>query len=252
MFMRFLQLKIRSAEISGLVRLYEDRIVPALGAAEGCLGAFLVQSIVRPDEVISLSLWRSEETSSTYERSGLFMRLVASARPFFADSSEWKLALSKDFTLEYTADSAEPSVQTYAVSAASAGEIPSGQDRSGTFMRIVSLRHKKGMLAEYKELYESEIMPALLATHGCRYACLSMPTTDGSESISVTIWNNRADADAYERQGTFGKLLDKIKHTLSDLSQLRMDSAGTMLPSTTSEDMAVEGFHLVAGRSFRR
>ncbi len=251
MFMRFLQLKIKSKEVQGLSKLYEAKIVPALQSAKGCLGTFLLQSTHHHDEVLSLSLWRSMEDSSAYERSGLFMRLVASARPFFADSTEWKLELSKDITLEHVPGSPEPAVQTYSVSAASGGEMLSGNHHPSTFMRIVSLRHKDGMLAEYKNLYRAEIIPTLLATRGCRYACLSIPTANESESISVTVWNSREDAETYERQGTFGKLLEKIKHTVSDLSRMQLESVGTLLPSATSEDVEVEGFQLIAGRNFQ-
>ncbi len=127
----------------------------------------------------------------------------------------------------------------------------SGNNRSSTFLRIVSLRHKKGLLAEYKDLYRAEIIPALLATRGCRYACLSIPTSDENESISVTIWNSREDAEVYERQGTFKKLLEKVKHTVTDLSRMQLDSVGTLLPSTTSEDVGVEGFDVIAGKNFR-
>ena len=250
MFMRFLQLKIRSAEIQGLAQVYEERILPALDSAMGCLGAFLVQSVHRPEEVISLTIWQSEEDSSSYERSGLFMRLVASTRPFFAESTEWKLALSKDFTLEYTADAAEPDPELYTISSSSVRELPSAQKKPPAFMRIVSLHHKTGKLDEYRELYEREIIPALLVTHGCAYACLSTPAREPNESISVTLWNSRAEADDYERSGLFQQLLDKVKHTLSDLSQLQMESIGTRLPSTTSQNIAVEGFHFIAGKNF--
>ncbi|HEY6953353.1 MAG TPA: hypothetical protein VI758_13175, partial [Bacteroidota bacterium] len=68
--------------------------------------------------------------------------------------------------------------------------------------------------------------------------------------ISVTLWKSRADAIQYEHSGKFDTLLGKVKHTFSDLSQLKMESAGTRLPSVTSEDIGVDGFHLVAAKSF--
>ena len=233
MFMRFLQLKVKSAEIQGLARMYEDRIMPSLQSAGGCLGAFLVQSDRQPQEMISMTLWRSEEASSAYERSGLFMQLVANARPFFAESTEWKLALSKDFTLEYTQDSAEPALETYSVSSASAGSLPPTHNKSPLFMRIVSLHLKPGKLDEYREIYQRRIIPTLMTIRGCQYACLSSPASELNESISVTLWNSRADAEEYERSGMFKQLLQEVKHTLSDLTQLQMESRGTRLPSTT-------------------
>lgn len=247
MFLRILQLRVKPTEIQGFVRLYEDRIVPALRSASGCFDACLVQSIRRPEKVLSVTLWNSEEDSSAYERSGLFMQLVGSARFFFADSTEWRLTLSKDFTLEHTPVSAEPVVGTYSVSTTTGGRLPPQQKHLQMFMRIVSLHHKPGKLEEFKDLYQREIIPTLIATQGCQYACLSTPADGSSESVSVTLWNSRADAEEYERKGTFRRLLQKVRHTLSDLSQLQLESIGTRLPSTTSEDVAVEGFQFITG-----
>jgi quinol monooxygenase YgiN len=250
MHMRMLQVKIRQGELPGLARLYEEKIMPALQDFGGCLYACLVQSAHQSDEGISMTLWRSQDDASRYERSGLFMKLVADARPFFADSTERSLQLSKDFTLEFTAGPAEPTLKSFSVSTSSSDAIPSKDKTQNAFLRIVSLHIKPGKREEYKELYERNIIPALLATHGCQFSCLSTPTNESNEAISVTLWNGRADAEEYERSGTFGKLMDTIKHTLSDLTQLRMQSIGTRLPSVTSEDVEVDGFHLIASKSF--
>lgn len=250
MFMRMLQVRIKEEEVPGFTRLYKERIIPALEKIGGCLYACLVQSVQQQNEGISMTLWRSEEDSLRYERSGLFMQLVAEARPFFANMSEWTLQLSKDFTLEYTPAPAEPTLKTFSVSTTGGSTIPSAEPAHHPFLRIVSVHLRPGKLEEYKELYERDIIPALLATHGCRFSCLSTPTSDSNEAISVTLWNTRADAEEYERKGTFDHLLQNISHTLSDLSQLKLHSVGTRFQSVTSEDVAVDGFHLVASKSF--
>jgi len=250
MHMRMLQMKIKQGELSGLVRLYNERIIPALQKNGGCLFACLMRSVGQPDDGISMTLWRSEEDTLRYERSGLFTQLVAEARPYFADSTEWNLQLSKDFTLEYTPSAADPTLKRFSVSTTSADTIPSNEKVPNAFLRIVSLHIKPGSLEEYKQLYEKAIIPTLMATHGCRFSCLSTPTDDSNEAVSVTLWNSRADAEEYERKGTFDQLIQTIKHTLSDLSQLRMQSTGTRLPSVTSEDVEIDGFHHIVSKSF--
>jgi quinol monooxygenase YgiN len=250
MFMRLLQVKVKTEELQGLGALYEKRIIPSLQTVGGCLYAVLMQSMYQTEEAISMTLWHSEDDALKYEHSGLFMRLVAEARPFFAKSTELKLQLSKDFTVELTPVSAEPSVKTYSVAATSDRKVPSGQNRPQPFLRIVSLHFKPGKFQEYKELHEHEIIPALVTTKGCQFACLSVPTAESNEAISVTLWSSHVDADEYERGGRYAQLLEKVKHTLSDLSQWNVQSAGTSLQSTTSEDVEIQGFHLVAGRSF--
>jgi quinol monooxygenase YgiN len=251
MYMRMLQLKIRRDDAPGFVKLYEERIIPALEQTEGCVYACLLRSTQQPDEGVSLTLWQSEGDSLRYEQTGLFKKLVEEARPFFADASEWTLQLSKDFKLEYNPEPTEPRLETFVVSTAGGSTELPVTPAPTPFLRIVSLHLKPGKLTEYKELYERDIVPKLLATRGCQFTCLSTPTKSSNEAISVTLWNSRANAEEYERTGTFKKLLQNVSHTLSDLTQLTMQSAGSRLPSVTSEDVAVDGFQLLAGKSFR-
>lgn len=250
MFMRMLQVKIRPDGIQGLGRLYEERIIPALQSVGGCRYACLMQSAYKSDDVISMTLWQSEAEANNYERTGLFKQLVEEARPFFAESTEWKLQLSEDFTLKYAPDSAEPELKTYSIETTSGATIPTKDVPLHLFLRIVSVHVKPGAFEEYKQLYQSVIIPALLATRGCCYTSLSTATADSTVAISVTLWNSRADANEYERSGTFGRLVQKVSHTLSDLSQWKMESEGKRMRSVTSDDIEVEGFHLIAGKSF--
>lgn len=250
MHLRMLQVTVKQEDISGLVRLYEEKIIPALEKIGGCLFACLVQSVRKPEEGISVTLWRSEEDTSRYEQSGLFKQLLDEARPFFAETTEWKLELTKDFTLEYTPASAEPTLKTYSVSTTGGSTAASPEGIHQPFLRIVSIHLKPGKLEEYRDIYQRNIMPALMATNGCLFSCLSASTADSNETISVTLWKSRAEADEYEQKGTFTQLLEGIRHTMSDLSQLRMQSQGTRLPSVTSEDVEVDGFHLLVSKSF--
>lgn len=251
MHMRMLQVKVKQEDLASFIKLYEQRILPALESIGGCLYACLVQSIHRADDGISMTLWRSEEDTRRYEQSGLYKQLVAEARPFFADGSEWKLQLSKDFTLEYSQGAVEPTLKSFSVSKTGGERNLLIEQGPHTFLRIVSVHVKPDKFEEYKGLYESKIIPTLLAAHGCLFSCLSTPAGETHEAISVTMWNSRADAEEYERKGTFDNLLHSVQHTLSELTQLKMQSAGTSLPSVTSEDVEVDGFHLLVSRRFK-
>ncbi len=250
MFMRLLQVKVKSEELQTIGRFYEERIVTALRSADGCRYACLMQSVHHPDDVISMTLWDSEKDAGAYERSGLFKQLLEDARPYFAESTEWKLQLSKDFTLEYTPEITEPTIKQFAVAATSTETIPAEQKPLRTFLRIVSLHLQPGKFEEFNALYQNEILPALNATRGCRYACLSTPSGETNEAISVTLWNSPADAEAYERDGQFQRLLREVKHTLSDLSLSKLAAERNGLHNVTSDDIAVVGFNLLAGQSF--
>ena len=250
MHMRMLQVQVKEKELGSFVKLYEERIMPALETVGGCVYACLVQGIQRSDAGISMTLWHSEADALRYEQSGTYKRLVSEARPFFAESSEWTLQLTKDFTLEYTQGAVEPTLKSYSVSKTGGERNLLKELGPHTFLRIVSVHVKPDRFEEYKRLYEEKIIPTLLAARGCLFSCLSTPGDTTHEAISVTMWNSRADAEEYEQKGTFDSLLQSVRHTLSGLTQLNMQSAGTRLPSVTSEDVEVDGFHLLLSKRF--
>jgi heme-degrading monooxygenase HmoA len=120
------------------------------------------------------------------------------------------------------------------------------------YLRIVSVKLKPGKLEEYKRVYESEIIPALRATKGCRHAYLTTPKTGDNEAISVTLWDSKVDADAYEQSGLFRQLLEKTKHLYSELFQWKMHLDNLHRgQAATSEDLQVHGYTVVTGRSFQ-
>ncbi len=253
MYMRLVRTKVKPDGLEMMKEHYDKNIVPTLQRTAGCLYACLMRSARQPEEIISLTLWDSQPHADAYEKSGTFQQLLDGAKPYLADSSEWKIQLSKEMTLEYAPVPEEPTVSSYAVSAASDTNThePGGQ-ASDTYLRIVSVKLKPGMLDEYKRLYESEIIPALHATKGCRHAYLTTPDSQGSDAISITIWDHKTDSEAYERSGLFMHLLEKTKHLYSDLFQWKMDSDHQHSgQSATSEDMQVQGYSVVTGRSFQ-
>jgi len=113
MFMRLVQAKAKPAELTRLRWLYDDRVVPTLQKTPGCMYACLMQSTREPDEVISMTLWDNQLHAEDYEASGLFAKLMEEARPMLADSSEWRVELSKDLKLEQVPLPQEPSVKAF-------------------------------------------------------------------------------------------------------------------------------------------
>jgi quinol monooxygenase YgiN len=251
--MRLVQTKVKPDGLEMMKEHYDKNILPALQRSAGCLYACLMRSARRPEEIISMTLWETQPHADAYEKSGQFRQLMDGAKPYLADTSEWKIQLTKEMTLEYAPVPEEPTVSSYAVSATSDThtQVP-GDQASDTYLRIVSVKLKPGKLDEYKRLYESEIIPALQATKGCRHAYLTTPAGEGNEAISITIWDRKTDAEAYERSGLFEKLLEKTKHLYSELFQWKMhldhQHPGQ---SATSEDIQVQGYSVVTGRSFQ-
>ncbi len=209
-----------------------------------------MQSDDHGDELISMTLWDKQEDAQAYEKSGLFQKLHAQVKPFLNASSEWKIQLSEDFTLEFDDNDEEPVVISYPIVEVSNPDI-CGEESQRMYTRIVSAKIQPGKLEEFKKLYREEILPTLRGVEGCRYAYLTESDKEKNEVFSVTIWNSKKHADDYENSGQFDDLTDRVKHTLSELYQWKMaleKDLGKKL--ATSADLKVDHYSMVAGKRF--
>lgn len=251
MFMRLLQVKVKPETSGDLPRIYNEKIIPALQQTIGCLYASLIQSVDHPDESISMTLWDTPDHAEAYEQGGLFQRLLHEAEPYLAETSEWKIQLSQDFTLEYKPVREEPVVKSYNVAATAGDRRLLIEQESRMYVRIVSAQLKPGNKEEFGRLYASEILTALRNVRGCRYAFLTEGIEERNEVLSVTIWSSKQDAEAYEASGLFDQLQKKVQHAYSELYQWKMAverQSGRRV--ATSDEMIVQGYNVVTGRSF--
>jgi heme-degrading monooxygenase HmoA len=251
MFMRLVQVKVKPESSANLAGLYAQHIVPELQKITGCIYASLIRSTSNPDESISLTLWESAHDADVYEQSGAFQRLLSEAQPYFSDTSEWKIQLSKDLTLEYTPVSEEPVVRSYTETSPST-DRPLLAEEGRLFIRILSVKLQPGKTEEFARIYHSEILPVLRAVHGCRYAFLTEGVEERNEVISLTIWDSKEAADVYDASGLFKKLTRKVQHTFSELYQWKMAAERrSSVQVTTTEDLNVKGYHVVSGKTFQ-
>ena len=250
MFMRLVQVKVKSESLDIVAGLYAERIVPVLQKTPGCIYASLIRSTSNPDESISLTLWETANDADTYEQSGSFQRLMAEAQPHLSDSSEWKIQLSKDLTLEYAPVSEEPVVRSYNVTTPSTNKLPKAE-KGPLYIRILSIKLQPGKTEEFAKIYQAEILPVLRSVQGCRYAFLTEGVEERNEVISLTIWDSKDAADVYESSGLFRKLTRKVQHTFSELYQWKMSAERrSSVQVTTTEDLNVKGYHVVSGKTF--
>lgn len=252
MFMRLVQMKVKEGQLEGLRLHYGQRIIPVLEGISGCRYAGLMKSIQHPEECISLTLWESEFDAEAYERGGVFESLLGETRPFLLESSESRLQLSEDLTLEYVPVPEEPVVSKLPVAARGDPLSSREEQRSPMWVRIVSLKLRAGKLEEFKRLYTAQVIPTLREVKGCRYIYLTERSDRKDEILSVTSWENKEAAQAYEESGLFKRLLESQSETLSELYRWKMEEGnlrGGM--SATSEDPTVEHFDVVIGKAFR-
>ena len=85
---------------------------------------------------------------------------------------------------------------------------------------------------------------------GCLYTYLTQGVQE-DEILSVTLWNSKADADAYERSGRLDELTQLLEPMFSSLLQWKMSLDPSRQASVaTSDDLTVEGYHVVTGEAF--
>lgn len=64
---------------------------------------------------------------------------------------------------------------------------------------------------EAKSIYQQQVVPEVKKQKGNTNVMLLEPTDGTDEFISITAWESKVDADAYESSGKYKELVGKIK-----------------------------------------
>ena len=64
---------------------------------------------------------------------------------------------------------------------------------------------------EVSKVYNSQIVPQIREFQGFKDAMLLEPTDSSGQTISITLWKTKEDADAYESSGTYRRLVDMLR-----------------------------------------
>ncbi len=78
------------------------------------------------------------------------------------------------------------------------------------FARTVTVRLKSNAVADFNRALENEIIPILRKQRGFQDE-LTLVTPDGKEAIGISLWDNKQNAETYQREGypEVQKLLSK-------------------------------------------
>lgn len=251
MFIRFVHVSVKPEHVVDIRNLYESTVVPTLQKVSGCLFAGLIRNEHKPEEFTSMTLWKSGEQAVAYEQGPVYKELLEVSRQYLADSTEWRIQLTKDLELEYAPVPQEPVINTFEVKAEKEGSAMRSSYFPSMYVRIVSVQLQEGKMEEFREVYEHEILPVLREVRGCHYVFLTEGSSDRNEVISITVWDSKQDADAYESSGLFNELTERIQHTLSEIYQWKMNlqrQGGKQV--VTTADVNVQSFSGVVGKSF--
>jgi len=138
MYLRLVQAKAKLEEVENLQALYSNTIIPTLQGTPGCLYACLMQGSKSPEDVVSMTLWESQEDAEAYVHGGLFEHLMKQVRPMLSDTSEWRVQLSKEMKLEYSPSQQEPVISTYPVTLDLPTKQMDGSRPKSMFLRLVT------------------------------------------------------------------------------------------------------------------
>lgn len=252
MLMRLVEATVKADTLEEFESIYRDKILSVLEQTPGCLFAGLLKSINQSNQLVSLTLWDNKKQAQSYVDSGVFQQNLDLVEPYLKESSEWKIQLTKEDTLNYEPVKQEPVVKSYPV-APEPGKVPNEMAVKKNYLRVLSLKLKPGKQEDFKQIYHNEIRNELEDVPGCRYAFLIDNSQNEREMLSFSIWENIEAVERYEKEGKYRALLEKVQDTLAELYQWKMaleNQAGAAV-SYSSEDIDVKKYTLVTGRKFK-
>jgi quinol monooxygenase YgiN len=249
--MRLVQATLKKDALPMLRQLYEEKVIPSLQITKGCLHCSLLQSVSHPQESVSLTLWSSRGTADAYEASGPFSKLLEEASQYFEGSSEWGLHLSSDLSLQYDPVPEPPVIRTFDIPAERSSSILPRVPSSLVYIRIVTPQIRHGKTEEFKKLFTEEVLPHLRAAAGCIHASLIENVKQQGQLLSLNVWASKQNADEYEHSGQFSVLTKKVEHCFSEMYQWKKQiEQETHRRTVTSEEMTVDGYNVITGKTF--
>ena len=252
MFMRILKLNLNADSINDFKKFYEETVEPRLQSVEGCLFASLINSKPDKNEFISLTFWKTQLQAENYEKSGVFQSLIDEAKQYFSEETdEWKIQLTENMEIQYTQDTDEYEINKYNVAVQNGSDKSLINQNDTMFLRIVSLKIQPGKMDEFKKLYSEVVIPSFKKAPGCRNAFLTQSISEGSDFISVSVWDDKESAVKHESGKEYNEMIDKVKHTFSQFYLWKMSlDRDRQSKIKTTEDMKVGHYDVVTGKSF--
>jgi heme-degrading monooxygenase HmoA len=82
-------------------------------------------------------------------------------------------------------------------------------------VRFTTVKVNPVQAPEMESIYLAEIVPEVKKAKGNHNVLLLQSTNARDEYISVTMWDSKASADAYDASGQYKALVGKVLHTFS-------------------------------------
>ena len=92
------------------------------------------------------------------------------------------------------------------------------------FVRLTYLGFLPGKVEQAKRIYNDELVPIVKQQKGNLDCRMLEPVDSTDDYISMTVWDSKEDADAYQASGTYKQLVDRIQEFYSKNPVLKVYS----------------------------
>ena len=89
------------------------------------------------------------------------------------------------------------------------------------FVRMTFTKMDPAHVDEASDLYNNEASGVIAQQKGYRFHYLLLSADNPGEGISMTAWDSREDAEAYEQSGTYKELVGKFSRYFTEPPELR-------------------------------
>ena len=103
------------------------------------------------------------------------------------------------------------------------------------FARMVTMRLKPSMAAQFKQTLETEVLPVLKRRQGFQDELL-LVTPDGREAVGISLWENQRHAEAYSQQS-----YSEVEQILSKVTDSPFVVKTFEVPLATFQKTAAKG-----------
>lgn len=96
-------------------------------------------------------------------------------------------------------------------------------------VRLTYISFMPQNVEQAKRTYRDEVVPVVKVQKGNLDCRLLEPMDNTDEYISMTTWETKADADAYESSGKYRELVDKVKKDFAKKPVLKVYTTESIL-----------------------
>jgi len=93
------------------------------------------------------------------------------------------------------------------------------------YVRLTYLKFLPGRIDQAKKIYNDELVPVVKRQKGNLDCRMLEPVDKNDDYISMTVWDNQEDADAYQSSGVYKQLVERVKEMYAKPPVLKVYSA---------------------------